>query len=628
MSLRVVCAGRHPAAAFLFTSQEKNALSRTDRVFVVHAPIRDLGEFRTFAEQAARLKPFGKVEINISTLAQKGFHDVPEGGSPWHEYASNNPAPCKFYPHEKIAPFLPTDFVAKNRKLLEAKVKVLHELGLAAAFWSYEPNFLPEAFFQKYPHLRGARSDHPRRSRKEAFAPCMDHPENLEMVTGMIATLVKNVPELGTFYFKTNDAGPGLCWSEWLYSGPNGPSHCKRRSMGERVGGFLDAINAGVAKSGGQLEIHFRGNFSEAERDDIARHLPKNCHLGSRTRRVASIGGMVDQGYPVRGILNPLGLLERLHALERDEVKTVFVDFRPSYDRGYEDPGAVEKTFDIIVDFLKSPVSGPIATLERLREISTKWGGAEHGERLFEAFIALEEAMKFRRWVLRRYSSTYAGVSMRFITRPLVAMPDKLTPDEERYFLPHVFNIHENEARMDYLDLHGGRVAPPWTLVEEGDPRVHAVDQFLGMLRDVISTLESCGGAPEERTLARCAAGLRILASIIRSANNFFTVGILRERNADKLAGAEVIPPKVGTLTGDPDLLLINACMRDELDNAAELAELLEKTGLDLVCHSETADEEDTFKLGPDLVAQLGKKMKIMRDHWLDAQHHLASPMK
>ena len=85
---------------------------------------------------------------------------------------------------------------------------------------------------------------------------------------------------------------------------------------------------------------------------------------------------------------------------------------------------------------------------------------------------------------------------------------------------------------------------------------------------------------------------------------------------------------KLGTITGNPDLLLLNEFMRDELDNTTELIEVLEQTGLDLVCHSETKDEEDTFKLGPDLIEQLRKKMKIMRDHWLDAGRYLATPHK
>jgi hypothetical protein len=46
------------------------------------------------------------------------------------------------------------------------------------------------------------------------------------------------------------------------------------------------------------------------------------------------------------------------------------------------------------------------------------------------------------------------------------------------------------------------------------------------------------------------------------------------------------------------------------------------------VAKAATARYEDTFLLGPDLIAQLKRKMKIMRAHWLDVQDYLAPPHK
>jgi hypothetical protein len=68
--------------------------------------------------------------------------------------------------------------------------------------------------------------------------------------------------------------------------------------------------------------------------------------------------------------------------------------------------------------------------------------------------------------------------------------------------------------------------------------------------------------------------------------------------------------------------------MRDELDNAQELIDLLEKGGMDLLCHAKDQLHEDTFLPGPDLIAQLKLKRKIMLDHWRDIEGYLTSPMK
>ena len=51
----------------VFPSLANDRIEEEDKVFVIHAPIRDLGEFRKLAEQAARLKPFGRVEGYMAT---------------------------------------------------------------------------------------------------------------------------------------------------------------------------------------------------------------------------------------------------------------------------------------------------------------------------------------------------------------------------------------------------------------------------------------------------------------------------------------------------------------------------------------------------------------------------------
>ena len=601
-------------------------MSSAERVFVVHAPIRDMDEFKRLAELSTRLKPHGRVEVNVSNLAEKTEADVPEGGSSWHEYASYNPVPQKFFPPKMLAPFMSAEHVGKNREILDAKREVLRKHDLGAAFWSYEPNFWPEAFFEAYPHLRGARSDHPRRSRKEAFSPCVDRPEVQEMIAESVAALVEAVPELGTYFFKTNDAGPGLCWSTWLYSGPNGPTFCKHRPMGERVRDLVQAINRGAKRAGGKLDVHLSGNFAEYERDDIVRHLPENATLRRRSKRSTSIGSGISGTYPLRALFDPLDLLRHLQQLKSDDLTTVFVDFRSSYDRGYEHLDTVEKVIACIDDFLKAPAYGTMAVMERLRRWCETWGGPRHGERLFETVVTMDELLRYRQTAFRELRPIHCGTSSRFVTRPLVVMPDRLTSEEEAYFLPHVFNPHENEARMDYADTHGGRSMP--SIGAQGSGLFFAVQHWRHRVEDVCRELEVLKGAPAAPFFGKVAVSLRILASLTRSGANFLTMQALRDRNAEKLSGPETLPAKSGSWEGDADLLLMNECMRDELDNAAELIDLLEADGMDVICHARPPEKEDTFLLGADLVDQVRKKMKIMRAHWLDAAKHLATPMK
>jgi len=593
-------------------------------VFLVHAPIRDLGDYRKLAEQACKLKPYGKVDVNISTLAAKSFFQIPEGGSPWHQYASNNPCPYKFFPHETLKPFIPADFVETNRKLMLAKAEILKELGLGAAFWSYEPNFLPEAFYEAYPHLRGPRVDHPRRSRQEAFAPCLARPEVQEMIAWMVGQIVKHVPHLRTYFFKTNDAGPGICWSDWQYTGPNGPAACRQRTMGQRVRDLLDAINRGAAAGGGRIErIHMTGNFSAAEVNDIERNLPDNAFMrrGRADRaRQAAIRGMIDPCFPCRGIFNPMGILQDLQTLADGQARTVFVSFRPSYDRGYEDLQTTAKVFDMAADYLAKPVTGIIPALQKLQEYCRQWAGAEEaGEKLFETMVRLQEVFKYKEAALGGLKAMNWGVSLRHVTRPLVIVPSNLTAEEESYWLPHVFNISQEEARQDYVDLHGGRARPI---------NGYAARGVFSRFRRLADELEGFADAPEGQLLGKTAKSLRIYCCFLQSSVNFYEAQVIRDRNKEKLSEIQPRPPKTSSWTGDPDLIRFNEIMRDELDNAQELIDLLEDGGMELTCHAEDTAEEDTFLLGPGLIDQVKAKRLIMRRHWLDIQNHLATPLK
>ena len=390
--------------------------------------------------------------------------------------------------------------------------------------------------------------------------------------------------------------------------------------------GFLDALNRGAERAGGKLDLHLSGNFDERERDDIAAHLTENATLRRRSKRTLSVGSGISGLYPIRCLFDPLGLLRQLQSFRNPELRTVFVDFRSSYDRGYEHPEAAEKVITCIADFLSEPAYGTLAVLHKLHDWCEGWAGADNAEGLLETLVKVNDLLKRHRMAFAELRPIHCGTSSRFINRPLVAMPDKLSSEEESYFLPHVFNIHENEARMDYADRHGGRSTP--TIGAQGSGLFFAVQSWRRSVEEICSDLESLAVEPARSFFGKVATSLRLLASITRSGANFLTMQALRDRNAEALAGEEIIPAKVGTMTGDADLLLMNECMRDELDNAAELINLLEAGGMDLVCHATGDDREDTFLLGADLPDQVRKKMKIMRDHWLDASRHLATPHK
>lgn len=585
---------------------------------MIHAPMSNLEEFRELARLAARLKPYGRVEVNISALADKGFHDIPSGNNFWYEYTSYNPTPFKFFPDPKIAPFIPARFVNRNRDLLLAKAEILREFHLDAAFWSYEPNYLPGAFFESYPHLLGARIDHPRRGNHAAWAPCIDQAETQEMFAGMVTELLNNVPEVKTFFFKTNDAGSGICWSDWLYTGPNGPTSCKHTGTGERVATLMNTFKTGAEQAGQEISIHLTSSmFTADEEKDIMTHLPDNCFFQSPAVRTISSG--ISGNYPVLGLIHPARIIRSSHALSNPDVHTIFVNFRASYDRGYELLSAADKVIDLIIKYINSPVPEG-GERDALYQLCVEWAGEDGAEDLFNAYIAMEEAERYKSSVAPRVRSLYWSLSARHINRPLVFAPQLLSEEQESYFLPHVFNASETEARLDYTDIHGGAART----VEPG-----VIGNYIEMLNDAISMMEKVpANAPDYEFISGMAQAWRIYSSIIRSSGNFADAQGIRDRHAERLAQSPGRPDKAATWTGDPDMQLFNAVMRDELDNTLELINLLKNGGMKFIRHADDPAYEDTFLLGPDLIEQLQTKRRIMLDHWRDIEGFLTSPYK
>jgi hypothetical protein len=590
------------------------------RVFIVYSSAEGRNEFREYALQMARLKPFGRVDVCINSPAEKSSFEIPAGSCDWHEYASYDRSVSAFFPDKKLMPFYPENFISGNRQMLLYRAGVLKELGLHAAFRSNEPRFLPLAFFEKYPDLLGPRVDHPRRSVQKEFAPCFHQQGTIDMYHNMVGQLFKNVPEINSLYFSMNDAGSGSCWCDWLYTGPNGPAVCRNTNKSEGIITMLNVYREEAKKSAGHdIDIYFKGMFTDEEKDDLVKKLPENCYLDGRNYPpVRSISTLLDEAYPVRGLINPLDILRSLsRPASSKEIYTL--DFWASYSRAHERPETIKKVIDIVVDYIAHPAGeGEQGITLYLKKLCKQWAGDSYSGALFNALTELDNTINKSRPALRGLSTLYWGVSERQITRPLVFAPDRLKKGEESYFLPHVFNVSVAEARNDFMDIHGGDREVP----------LNAVDSLITDLAGVCSTLEQIKNAPEQKFLDDLVKSLKLYSCVLRSCGNFNDAQIIRNRNKAVLLSPPGLTDKVPTWTGDRDLLDFNEIMRDELDNTQAMIDILERGGMDLVCVAQQPFPEDTFILGADLIDQLKKKRKIMLAHWTDIELYLKTPFK
>lgn len=597
--------------------------------FIVMTAVRDMDDYASLASQAARLKPRGKVDVAVTSLSSRTLADIPPGGSPWHDYTSCLPALEKFVPHKDLEPFVDREHVRRNREQLAQSVAILrqHKLGAAAQF--HIPWLLPEPFFEKHPHLRGPRIDHPRRSRREAFAMCADLPEGRAFYADMFRRFAEGIPELASIHLLTNDAGGGLCWADWQYPGPNGPGRCRHVDVGTRVRTLIDDIRkaAGVDRA---IDFDLRGNFSDAELISLSRqhddHFSARPQHGPPPPRHVAIGPYIDS--PVLGLFDPVAMLKSLERVHTANINRIVIDFTANYSRGHELHDVQAKVIDLVDAYVGDPMSGLMNRIKLLRKLCARWVGEDQADALLETLYDLHDALNYRAATLPFFTANYAGMSMRHINRPLVAVPEKLSPEEESYWLPHVFNPSVKEARLDYIDFHGGRMTAPQSIDRASNPRVGPVATFGSRASGIADRLEKLEGAGAD-VFRRMGTSLRIYASIIRSIGNFYAAQRVRDRHMDKFASGETrTPPKLADWYGDPDLQLLNEFMRDELDNTTDLISLLEKGGMSQVLLAKDPADEDPFLLGPDLLNQLRMKCQIMRRHWLDAEQFLSSPHK
>ncbi|MBS1574043.1 MAG: hypothetical protein JST09_01965, partial [Bacteroidetes bacterium] len=439
------------------------------------------------------------------------------------------------------------------------------------------------------------------------------------------AELLRTVPEIKTFFFKTNDAGGGFCWSDWLYSGPNGPSWCKSESTGERVKTLMTALQDGAKKAGKNITVYLTRddgtNFSEEEKKDIDNNLPPGCYfIGRSSPGIARVENFLGSYYPVKGIIDPVSVLQNIQSINEKPAQTIFIGFDAAYHRANESADNAGLILAMLARELKRATANEkISIQQALMQYCEEWAGKNSAGQLFHAFDELEAAQQYKGDSLSRITGIYWGVSTRLINRPLVIAPQRLKENEESYFLPYVFNVSKQEAQMDYTDIHGAHNAIPDGVVEKYVTKLIQVSQLLEKIE---------ASAPQRQLIKNMAIALRIYASVMRSCGNFAEAQAIRDRNATKLNGPVHRPNKDVTWTGDPDFIRFNEVMRDELDNAQELIELLQNGGMNLVCHAKDSLHEDTFLLGPDLINQLQKKRKIMLDHWRDIEDYMASPFK
>ncbi len=150
--------------------------------------------------------------------------------------------------------------------------------GLKPGVCMFEPRTLPERFFAKYPTLRGARVDHPFRSRLPRYTMAQDHPIVQRHYREALQKIMRSVPDLSYMSVWTNDSGAGFEHTASLYVGRNGGPYMIRewrnhdkvaQAAGESIVRYLRNLRTAAAELNPDFDVILRIEPFKVEHEHI-----------------------------------------------------------------------------------------------------------------------------------------------------------------------------------------------------------------------------------------------------------------------------------------------------------------------------------------------------------------------
>ncbi len=172
----------------------------------------------------------------------------------------------------------PSQYLDANLQHLRRLAAAGRKYGLKPGVVMFEPRTLPERFFARYPTLRGARVDHPFRSRLPRYTLAQDHPVTRRHYRECMEHLMKAVPDLDSISIWSNDSGAGFEHTASLYVGRNGGPYMIREwrnhqkiaeAAAASIVRYLELLRDAARATNPEFKVFFRIEPYKVEHDAI-----------------------------------------------------------------------------------------------------------------------------------------------------------------------------------------------------------------------------------------------------------------------------------------------------------------------------------------------------------------------
>jgi hypothetical protein len=603
----------------------------------------DAENLANFEKKAALAKELGATHVLITENLPPATWEFQPPDDPYPAWYILRPDLMKIFPPKEVQPYINLDYTRRVAHLLEERSKILHRLGLKGHWASNIPQVLPEAFFTAYPQLRGPRVDQPNRSRIARFSMCVDQPETLRLYREAMKSLLEHCPDVETFSFLTQDSGSGFCWVPALYPGINGHSDCKDRPMDERIASFLIALQDAARQSGHTIEISLNPitprqwmipSFSPEQLNAIVHRLPRGLAVKGRegpdgrpydgfTAEAYVHGGF----FPVVGIgLPPMTPGGRRRPAVATPAATEEVA-RP--ERRMIRFGAQDALLGFTTRLYKALGNAKPRTqlehLTALRAFAASEAGEAHADDLLQVWTLLDQAQRGLAPLDFGDVLQFGHVLNRWVNRPMLPFPEELPAAEKSYYRRFLFQAKGEEQANDLIDIQAMRMFEGYgakllfqRVIETVVPDVRNAMTLVGRIRD------DAKDESAKKEWALLATRLEAAICLLNSADNMVAYQAQLDR-VKKLGVKPESDPVLGVQSSWDRTDLMETA-RKEIDNTVHLKRLLESTSAPILDLAPVAEEETIMRLGPDLVAQLQRKIDLMNAHWRDYDRLFTAP--
>jgi len=581
--------------------------------------------YRRFVEMAVE---FGATHVAVTLPFRYNSWVLPDNTDPYAAWCVTAPALLRVCPPPELQEWVLLDQAREAQQALRAQLDLLKPYGLKAVTGGVEPMWLPEGVYRAHPRWLGAQCELGRIASRPYFTPSIDEPEVLDLYRRATREFCTLFPEIDQYSFMTNDSGAGVSWSPNIYPGMNGPARWRTRDGGERVAGWLQAVQAGAQDAGTSLRMVMFSAGWPAEWIVSARaKLPSGIFVSfgnNHGERWAVAGAGMGGGvwginYPVVGLGDPIAFLSGLQGVYGN----------PDNDSEHVSVNINEREFDrarlLLETYLDNPGKGLLhRTTLSLEAADRMTGSAELSERLVGVWESVRTALHNIAQIRQKgfgLVMPFCEVSMRWLIRPLVPAPEQLTPEETAYYRNFLFAV---ESQKD--DPHFGYV------LGKGEFRGESVmwmtrwclQEAINILKGARASVEGIAGEMTDPALTAkmrlYAARLGALTCLATNARN-----VVMYQYALDVAGQPQYGPNPmdydDNMICDMRALSMRKIAREEFDNIAELVEILEGQPEIVLEHAECPEEENVFMLSPHLVEDLKHKLNIMLDHWQDYEN-------